>query len=128
MKDQHRGDKPNFEKGTPKPHSGRPSAPRGDRKPARPGDSRPHSEHREDKPHFDKRGDFKPRDGKPSEHREDKPHFDKRGDFKSRDGKPFEHRATSHSSGLHHSSGPVRRPEPQEWQSTCHVCSTPQVG
>ena len=92
MKDQHRGDKPNFEKGTPKPHSGRPSAPRGDRKPARPGDSRPHSEHREDKPHFDKRGDFKPRDGKPSEHREDKPRFDKRGDFKPRDGKPSEHR------------------------------------
>ena len=106
MKDQHRGDKPNFEKGTPKPHSGRPSAPRGDRKPARPGDSRPHSEHRdkfnprdgkpfehrEDKPHFDKRGDFKPRDGKPFEHREDKPRFDKRGDFKPRDGKSSEHR------------------------------------
>ena len=93
MKDQHRGDKPNFEKGTPKPHSGRPSAPRGDRKPARPGDSRPHSEHREDKPHFDKRGDFKPRDGKPSEHREDKPRFDKRDKFAPREDKPrFEHR------------------------------------
>ena len=97
MKDQHRGDKPNFEKGTPRPRSGRPSAPRGDRKPARPGDSRPHSEHRdgkpfehrEDKPHFDKRDKFAPRDGKPFALREDKPRFDKRGDFKPRDGKPF---------------------------------------